>query len=368
MFRIQKNSGYTMVEILMALGILSIGAIGIMQMAQVQTNVQTRAKAMLGTTQIINTVQKHIASYRGCENTFGNINTGFANGMTINPIRTVTGGVLAEIGKPLYPNDPARQSDISSVVVEGIRVVDRNFKDNGNVRTYSFNLELEVDGVVTVNNGPDVKKKIIKLPFPIQIRKLANSNNHDTCLTEGVLAIDIALKDLCESFAGVGAYDPNDKSCDLVNFGTPINDFTLLSVNYFKDYFDSFISEMNNEFAQDNQAATINGSLVINGKLLKTAGSLNAATDAITKADVTKAQLKGIKCIGNGIGFVQPNGSIACVDAECPSGEYLKGFLSNGQKICVALVDPLMVNKNCVGLTNGELALTANGSVTLDCK
>lgn len=381
--------GFTLVEIMVALGVMSIGALGVMQMAQIQGNIQVDAKTALGTAQITNIIQRHLSTSSGCEATFGAgspfANANFADGMNVGRIATANGDTLARQGEELYPDIAIDRASIPSVLVDNITI--RDVQQDVSpppapvVRTFSFFLDIQLDRISAVGEAPTDKQRTVRLPFPIQIRKEAGSMVHDTCVTEGVLATDTALSELCDAITGNlgGAYDAAARTCNLVDFGSfPLgainqtnSNMIVTSIQYFHDAFEAFINTvMNANFVLDGESTDIAGLKTFaapNGMLLESDGSVaGAPDDAIRVDDVTQAVLGGFRCTGSGIGFISNTNDFVCQDLDCGNpNEYLRGFTSGGIKIC----SPVLENPgaSCPG-GGGTLNVdTVTGAVRLDC-
>lgn len=380
--KLLRPRGFTLVEIMVALGVMSLGALGVMQMAQIQSDVQVKAKSMLGTTQVVNIIQRQLAQEEACNNTFdvaGMSTSTFADGTNIPVIRTVDNRILVQPPSSLYPNDPANPANIPTVTVDRVTVRNDSTQNLGGAAHISFHLEIQITRRAGPGSNNINETRTITLPFPIQIRKDVGANTHDTCVMEGVLATETAAAEMC--FGLNGNYNPLNKDCVLNS--TLIDSiadpdtatFTLVSMEYFRTRMDAFMAWADGTFALNSPGPTItgSGSIIFNpgASLIKNGGPATNGVDAVTANDITPSISEGIRCSGpNERGFII-GGVIACrAFAPCPIGQYLRGFDNSGNKVCLDLIAGGSIPECGVGSGNSKerLRLTPGGdSITIQC-
>ena len=354
----KNQKGFTLVQTMVALGIMAVASVGLMKVSKQTAKTQKRAEVFQDIFTIENRIQLMMVNPLNCAASLGPIGTPVQNGKEIT-IRRVTDANPA--GEIIYQgNDTVYYNNLR---VENIRLADVNLQpDNGSL-VGSANIELvyyKTSNLLDQQNTRYVKK--IEVP-----RILADAaGNMQSCQSDEAQAAIEAARRLCRNIGGVFDNEIN-RNCVFPGVGNqPAEQTTVLEdrldPRYFETAGDTVTGTANfNGSVNLNDITTLNGSSFINAPVvtngngtiranalvetvseLRASGDLNANGATTTNGSLTVNQ--GLT--SNGIIQSNENVQIAagkklcigakCLDFEndCNANEYFRGFDAAGNSIC----------------------------------
>lgn len=377
--------GFTLIEIMVAMGVMALGALGVMQMAKIQSDVQRKSKELIGSAQVINIIQRHLSRQESCERTFGAASplagSNFDDNTAVNQVISVSGGVLARQGAPLYPGNMGEAGNVNSVVITNMTIQGRELgvPNVNNEQVVSFFLEVTTQRLGDNLNGGAPLQRTARLPFPIQVRRDLTTNTAIECVNEITSAAETVKMETCSSVGGI--YEPPTGLCRLEDYQNPVapSDTTLTSIEYLRNRFDSFIgflrdsgtfalstnpvTSLSQRLTMDAPAGGLGANLIDNNP-----NPPAALTDAISRGDV-QSPLLGPNCPAGQMGLFV-GGRLTCRDLSCASSggvpRYLKGISATGDAICRDLVTLASGSPgNCP--YGGSLTVSSSGTLEYVC-
>lgn len=310
-----SNRGFTLVEVLIASGMLGGLALYLMNVSQKQIVVEKRAETSFEINTISGSISQSLLNKESCSSTLG-IGNVITDGTALNVIRNRSGNVMFD-KNVLYSNNQLKINDIkvSELVTSSI--------PSGN-KYGEAKVEITFEKVSKILDG---NKTIIK-KFPIQI-ELGPTNQLISCFSGTDNAILTAKMEACKSIDGI--FDiPTDK-CQLKSFDSAGIDtnYTAISTKSQRDFFDhAKINELDPRFVN------------ITGDTMT--GKLNVQEDVTS---TTRFCVNG-KCrnfdaevcpTGRVVKEIKEDGSVVCANVTCPDpNTFYVGINASGSPICKA--------------------------------
>lgn len=112
MFKLSKNNGFTLVEIIIALGLIGAASVGTMSIMKQLNKGQATSEAKVEEIELRRMMATNLTDKQACKNTF----MGTRIGENINSIKNSGNNVLFEAGK-VYGN--------GSIKLESLKIVDK---------------------------------------------------------------------------------------------------------------------------------------------------------------------------------------------------------------------------------------------------
>ncbi len=186
--KIIRDKGFTLVEIVVAAGLISGLALVIMQMTRQQAVVQKRSEASFEISSISNTIVQNMLNNDACSNTLivGEV---ISDGVELDQI-------VNRNGNPLFVKDSVygnRQVKIKSLKLEDVVV-----SSGGGANQYGeLNLVVELEKMNNIIKG----NKVIKKKIPLMV-ELDASDSLVKCYSATENAVSTAVEEACASNGG----------------------------------------------------------------------------------------------------------------------------------------------------------------------
>ncbi len=312
MFRFLKNSyGISLMEVVVALGLMGAGSVVMMQMNKNQTISQKRVEETAEISTVSNLISQALVSDVACLNSLG-AGTPIVNGESIPSIKNIGGAVIIESGE-VYGN--------GLISVKSIKITNTSFEPEiaGKIKGSASLLIEFIKKSRIVQGKSSAERRIIKR-FPISFttdptKKLLS------CFDTADGAIESALIESCKSIGGVLN---TSNQCILQDFNGSQNDYTAVSTKNLKDFMnDSITSELDPRYINSQGNEQLTGTLNVSG---------NLSSDTAICVNGRCRKFEKIACpVGEVATEINEDGSVVCVSAKvvlaqsiCGDGAELK--------------------------------------------
>lgn len=196
----KSQSGFSLVEILMCLGMLGTLSMGVMHLVKNQTDAAKVAESRASELDFLNQVRQTLLNKLSCEETF----IGLSFGDTIESIKNSEGTSVYKINEP-YIN--------RNIQVKQMRLENSTVPSGGGSGTARIIFELERLGV-----GNSAVKELEK-----ELMVMVETNSADevlTCYTDLDGLVQTSKIEVCESLDGL--FNVEEDKCELITKGVAI--------------------------------------------------------------------------------------------------------------------------------------------------
>ena len=195
-----KKRGFTLIEIIMSIGIMGLISLGMAKLLDQQTKAAKEVEARAEIISLSLTVSKMLFGKRSCTETFAG--QGIFVGQSYNEIKNHKGDVVVSVGNK-YAN--------GLVYVESIKLSDRSIIQEGVDKKRYVYVTLKV---VFKNNFKGSFKKRTSREFPLRL-EIDYIDRFIACYSPIESAVSMALKESCERQGG--GYNSATKKCKIKN-------------------------------------------------------------------------------------------------------------------------------------------------------
>lgn len=350
MNRKNRNSGFSLVEAIVGLGLMTTVGLGVMQLQSNQVKNQKTIDIDYEAKVLVSAIYDQLKNKDACAVTFG---TRFFNApFNFTEVRDPSGGIAFRA-----PQDYKGQTNIRLLrfIAEPSTFTQ---SENPQFREGSVRVAFEYQKASSVLNNQTNYKKYI--PLPIRVRT-DNTGKFSSCITASDEAIVTSVKKFCESLNGV--YNVATERCDL-DQNAPDTTLTGISTSTTGQAISSsglglglWQNIFTNRYVNKNDGGTITGLVVAERNVTLNQPPVTSM-DAINKSFLDSR----MRCQSGQVGFMA-EGGVRCDTPVCNNPlEYLVGVNSNGQKVCLPLVT---TSESCA--EGGRLRVEPNGSVGFEC-
>lgn len=310
-----RRSGFSLVELMVASGLLGGLAIYLLNISKQQTVVEKRAETSFEINTISGTISQSLLNKDSCAQTLG-VGNIINNGTQLNEIRNRSGNVLFN-KIATYGNNQLKltQIIIKDLVTSGA---------GGGNRYGEAKIDITFEKVSKLIEG----NKTINRAFPIQV-ELSPTNALLSCYSSVDNAVATAKLEMCASLNGV--FDvPTDK-CNLNAFdvaSAPLV-YEAVSSQYLNDFYDQRkINDLDPRFVNIS-GDTMTGKLLVENDI-QTTSQFCVGARCRNFARVNCAP-------GSVVKEILEDGSLVCANVTCPDpNTFYVGITSSGTPICKA--------------------------------
>lgn len=310
-----RRSGFSLVELMVASGLLGGLAIYLLNISKQQTVVEKRAETSFEINTISGTISQSLLNKDSCAQTLG-VGNIINNGTQLNEIRNRSGNVLFN-KIATYGNNQLKltQIIIKDLVTSGV---------GGGNRYGEAKIDITFEKVSKLIEG----NKTINRAFPIQV-ELSPTNALLSCYSSVDNAVATAKLEMCASLNGV--FDvPTDK-CNLNAFdvaSAPLV-YEAVSSQYLNDFYDQRkINDLDPRFVNIS-GDTMTGKLLVENEI-QTTSQFCVGARCRNFARVNCAP-------GSVVKEILEDGSLVCANVTCPDpNTFYVGITSSGTPICKA--------------------------------
>lgn len=218
---INSQKGFSLIEILVAFGLMGTLSVAFLNMTQSQSIMQKKAETDLELNSIVNTISQNLLIQEACNQSLG-VGSVIVNNLSLDNIKNRSGSVIF---------DKVQNYGGNLIKLNSIKVAQLNLGSSTSSGKYGdFKLNIEFERISKIVRGA---KKIIK-SFPISV-KLDSTNKLINCYSAAEGAVDTSIVEGCASMGGVfnnltksctfGGYDPSGDSDDIAISQASLNDF-----------------------------------------------------------------------------------------------------------------------------------------------
>lgn len=346
-----KNTGFSLIETIVGLGLMSAVGVGVMSLQSNQVKSQKSIDVDYEVKILSSVIYDQLKTKGACEATFNG--RSFAAPFNFTNIRDASGNILFSA--------PQNYKGQNNIGISRFMAEPQSFavSDDPQFREGSVRVAFEYRKTSGVLNNQTTYKKYIHLP--IRVRISSTTGVFESCTTASDDAISTSMNKFCESLNGV--YDVVTEQCNLnANFpNTNITDVNTSSAHQAVSSSNFGLGMWQNIFA--NRYVDKNTNSNITG-LVSSQSNVVLNSLPVTSMDaINKSYLDSrIRCPVGQVGFMTGDG-VKCDTLVCNNPlEYLVGVNPNGEKLCLPLVS---TEEKCPN--GGSLSVKADGSVGFQC-
>lgn len=310
-----SNKGFTLVEVLVAAGMLGGLALYLMNISQKQHVVEKRAETSFEINTISGSITQSLLNKESCSSTLG-IGNVITDGTQLEAIRNRAGNIMYDKNN-LYSNNQLKFNEIkvSELVTSNI--------PSGN-KYGEAKIEITFEKVSKILSG----NKTITKKFPIQI-ELSPTDELISCFSGTDNAILTAKIEACKSIDGT--FDLVSDKCHLKDFNhvNPDTFSTAISSESQRAFYNhAKINELDPRFVNIT-GDTMSGQLNVQADINSTTRLCVNGKCRNFDAEVCPA--------GRVVKEIKDNGEVVCANVTCPdSNTFYVGINASGSPICKA--------------------------------
>lgn len=361
--KLNNKLGFSLVEVMVAMGVLGAGALTYMQIQKNNVSANKRSEARMDVNNLARDINTALVDAKACQNTFSGINFSGAAGST---------GTIADIKDGT--TSPGRVIFGTGSVIE----------NSINVTRYEYEIKEPLTaGATGEMNG----EFYVSFFYQNANKALANSNTYEkkieqvykvttdvsgnliTCFSDTDNIVTNNVRQGCEAIGG--SLDPGSMLCDLAvkdmtvtySIAVDLLSATTFEGISFEQLETTIIPFLNQTFLRFDGGNTMDGILVMQKPLVLNQNPL------LDEDTVPKKYLDDrLTCPSGRVGVYVPSmqqvvcTNLVCNNTKTSSQEYMVGIAADGGPVCQTLVTD--DGETC---TTGKLKAQANGSVKYEC-
>lgn len=303
------SKGFSLVEVLIAAGMLGVISLGVMKISENQTEVQKKAEVNFEINSISNVISQNLLNGDACGYTLG-VGNSIGSGTIIPEIKSRNNTVLFNLTTP-YGNN---QVKINSMILN-------NLVTSGTGPKYGdVSLQVTFEKTSKVIHG----NKIVIKSFPLKL-ELDASNNLIKCYSATENAIFSAKVQSCASIKGV--FNSATDMCDLSGYGTGVANSHNAAVS--TQYLSEYDSQMLNPRFVNTTGDTMSGKLQVNNVI--------ESNNSVCVSGKCRNFSVASCSVGQVVKRINTDGSVQCATVTCPDAStFFVGIDNTGNPICKA--------------------------------
>lgn len=364
-----SSLGFSLVELMVTVGIAGAGALGFMQLQKSQMSGQKKTEAKYDVSIVSNSVGSVLLNEDNCTDTFTGMNFSSMNPVSFGQIRARenSGGTKVVMSSTLADASPYIRDNVEIVRYE-YQLQGPLITSSSTTRYGSFNVSVVYrNSSKLVNDNREFKKEI---PYSIKVETDA-AGSFLSCYSSiddtGTEAIDKACKTIG------GTYDIPNNRCNLTSHSfsptnpqvsnmTTENSLLLSWANFRDDIYQRLL--MPTFIFRRGGGDTMQEPITMGAGLFARVADVQEDRDAVNKAYIDS--LFQSTCPTGEVGIFSENG-IECRNLLCENTaggipQYLVGLNSDGSKVCHPLV-----SENASACTEGGRLAIVAGSLKYEC-
>lgn len=351
-----KVLGFSLVEVMVAMGLLGAASLTFMQMQKSNISANKRAESRYDVSSFAQDISAVFVDENACKNTFAGKNFVVPAGTStaFDAIKDGSDGG----GQTLYST--------GKVIANSVDIVRYEYKVTttpaaGSTGDFQISFFYKEDSSI-LRNANTYEKKVDN-NFKVQVD---GSGAIIKCFSDASHDISGNVKKACEAVGG--AFDDATLLCNLNSVGRdfPTGMISDLATNTgdnegisYGDFSNKIVPNLLDQNFLQYSGGVLEDTLVINGNLLL------AHNPTLNKEAVPLGYLENLlQCPAGSSGvFVPSMNAIQCTNLLCPPQHYLAGIDSSGLAVCNPLVD----NSAETCSAGGNLRVQPDGSVVFQC-
>lgn len=367
----KKMLGFTIAEIMMAVGIMAAVSIGVMHLVRIQNEQQVRSDTDFEINRLVTDISQHMQNSESCRSTLaalGNIKTNKVltqirnrSGGIIYGINTPYGGKLATSGPVIITNMELAENSADTPFVITPDPIIAGQEGHGQL---TLSLTFRRDSKM-INGLKSVTKY---LPLSVELN---SSYTVTKCYSAYQNALESAASLSCDSIKG--SFNPVDNTCVLTDFSSlsllptdylPPDDPSMgISTEFLRKALDNTDDITTTRFNMTRRFVNVPGDTMTGNLSVTptvTAQNLRANLQICTSGGTRCRDFTPQSCpVGTVMVGLNANGSINCRGiALCPTNQYFAGFDASGVRKCLPVMGATCPAGQYVS------KIDANGTVT----
>lgn len=246
--KIKNNKGFTLVEVIIAAGLIAGLSLVMMNIFKQQNFTQKKTESSFELSTIQQSINQTLLNEKACINTFAAVGD-IRSATSLPRIRSSTGAILYQVGNTYNNLVRITAIDIKNVVINP-NPVPAGTRGNGDLE---IDVKFQRTSKILANLGNTSSTWNYKIRVEVNSAHVVTS-----CYSALQSAIDTSKRLTCESIGGV--FDTVADKCNLMNYPAALQRYNAVSTKFLDDY---RINYLDPRFV-NTTGDTMTGALIMN--------------------------------------------------------------------------------------------------------